>query len=114
MDYIETLHFIGTKYTAVQSLQWPRAGVKIDGFTVTSSTIPDELVKAQCETALAIYNGNDPLQDRPRSVQSERVGDIEVHYMPGASSIVLPVKVNALLAKLVIGGGTGSFVVTKA
>ena len=32
MDYIESLSFIGTKFSEGQSLQWPRSNVYIDGF----------------------------------------------------------------------------------
>jgi hypothetical protein len=116
MDYLESLQFIGIKKfpTPTQILQWPRYDVVIDTYYVTANTLPPELIKVQCEIALAIYNGNNPLQDRPRHVISEKVGTIEVHYSQGSSSIVLPVKITALLWKLVGGGGTGGFKVSKA
>ncbi len=114
MDYLESLIFKGFKQTQAQTLQWPRYGVVIDGYPLASYTIPADLIKVQYETALAIYNGNDPLQDRPRDMIMEKIGPITVQYSDNASSIVLPVKINALLWKLLANGGTGGFVVSKA
>ena len=107
MDYLESLKFIGTKSILSQSLQWPRYNVVIDTWWVPYNTIPPQLIKVQCEIALQIWKGNDPLQDRPRRTQREKVNGIEVEYSPGASSIVLPVKITSLLWKLVVGGNVG-------
>ncbi len=108
MDYLESLKFIGTKSILSQSLQWPRYNVVIDTWWVPYNTIPAQLVKVQCEIALQISKGNDPLQDRPRRTQKEKVNGIEVVYAPGASSIVLPVKIASLLWKLIVGGNVGA------
>lgn len=107
MDYLEQVNYIGRKQLSTQSLQWPRYQVWIDTYPLAANTIPRELINAECEVALSIYNDNDPLQDRPRSVSSEKVGQIEVHYQTGTSSIVLPVKINYMLQKLIAGGSNG-------
>ena len=115
MDYLESLQYIGTKSILSQSLQWPRYNVVIDTWWVPYNTIPVQLVRSQCEIALQISKSNDPLQDRPRNTKREKVGDIEVEYAPGASSIIVPVKIMSQLWKLLQGGSSGgSFAVSRA
>ena len=105
MDYLETLPYIGVKWSRLQPLQWPRYGVIIDSWYRNVSEIPPELIKAQNECAMQISLGNDPLQNRDPATKSEQVGSIKVEYASGASTITLPVKVFALLSKLTSGCG---------
>ncbi len=107
MDYIESLYYVGTKYTAAQGLQWPRSGVYIDGYLFDYDDIPQELINAQCQVAIAIDQGNGPLLDLPRSTKREKVGPIEVEYSDNASSVIINRKIMAMLSKLLAGGGGG-------
>ena len=61
MDYIESLSFIGSKFSEGQSLQWPRSNVYIDGFYFVPTIIPPALQTGQIATALAIDSENSPL-----------------------------------------------------
>lgn len=114
MDYLENLNFIGYKYgdMATQILQWPRADVYIDGYYVPVTTIPVQLPKAQLAIAAAIDAGNGPLIDLPRNTKKEKVGDIEVEYVDGVSSVIINRAIHAELSKLLVNGG--SIVVSKA
>lgn len=105
MDYIESLDFIGVKYTNDQSLQWPRTGVIIDGYDQDIDSIPQILKNGQMATAIAIDAGNGPLIDLPRNVKRKRVGELEVEYMDGSSSVVVSRTINAQLHKLLQSGG---------
>lgn len=105
MDYLEQQNFIGIKWTSTQSLQWPRADVIIDGYYQNVEDIPQLLINAQCEIALAIDAGNGPLIDLPRAVKRQRVGELEVEYAEGTSSLVTNRKVSNALKKLIVGGG---------
>lgn len=105
--YLETLNFIGTKAAKDNAMQWPRVGALIDGFYVNEDEIPSLLIKLQCEVAISIDNGVDPMATKARSTKKEKVGDIEVEYMDGASDVEINPAINMLARKLVSGGSTG-------
>lgn len=107
MDYIESLGYKGIKRTRDQSLQWPRIGVIIDGYYFDSDDIPQQLIDGLCQTAIAIDQGNNPLIDSPRKTVRERVGDLEVEYAQGASSVIVNKKILNTLNKL-LGNGVGA------
>lgn len=116
MDYLESLNYIGTKYRDDQPLQWPRADVVIDGFGVNSNAIPAELKRGQMAVAMAIDEGNGPLDVVERGVKRERVDVLEVEYMGNAPPDVIVKTINAALRKLLAPGGAGgtSFRVVRA
>ncbi len=53
MDYLESLRaeYQGYKTDSTQSLQFPRAGLFLDGALFASDDIPTELISAQCQLA---------------------------------------------------------------
>lgn len=108
MDYLEAQSYKGIKYTSTQALQWPRVDVVIDSYLVDTDTIPTELINAQCEVAMAIDAGNDPLLDLPRKTISEQVGPIAVTYADGSSSLVINRRIMNALYKLLKTGGRSS------
>ena len=112
MDYIESLDYKGEPWTSTQPLVWPRVDVVIDGWYQDVEDIPQLLKDAQMEVALAVDAGTGPLIDLPRNTSRERVGEIEVEYSPGTSSVVIVRKINYKLRKLLSSGGTMR--VTKA
>lgn len=115
MDYIENLNFKGMKLRYDQGLQWPRTDVWIDGFFNTTNNIPIQLKNGLMQTAIAIDQGNGPLIDMPRRTTHERVGELEVTYSDGASSVVLNRQITNALQKLLTNGtGASSVVVGKA
>lgn len=84
MDYLESLNFIGHKYTEAQALQWPRRGAVLDGYYIDVDSIPQLLKDAQMENAIGIDGGTNPLANASRETVKEKVGDIEVEYATGA------------------------------
>jgi len=80
MDYIESKSFIGGKMTSIQALQWPRYGVRVDGYYVASDSIPTLLKEAQMEISLGIDGGDNPLAKQERLTKKEKVGPLEVEY----------------------------------
>ena len=116
MDYIESLSFIGTKFSEGQALQWPRDKVYIDGYYVESTTIPSALKTGQIATALAIDSDNSPLATVGRSTKREKVDVIEVEYMDSAAAQPIVKTINAAMRKLLVSGGssTTTFAVTRA
>jgi len=108
MDYLESKDFKGDKGTQEQALQWPRLNVVIDGYYVDSDAIPQSLVDAQCEIAISIDGGTNPLAIIGRDTKSEKVGDIEVTYMDSAASRSYLTAAETKLDKLV-KSKTGAF-----
>jgi hypothetical protein len=115
MDYIESQMYKGYKYTEAQALQWPRGNVTIDGYYVAVTTIPQLLIDAQCEVAIGIDGGTNPLANATRSTKSEKVGDIAVEYMDGARDSTYLAAAESKLSKLLSGGSGGvNAVATRA
>lgn len=120
MDYLESLRaqYQGQKVDpALQSLQWPRTGVVIDGWQVPTDHIPKELKDAQCQLALEVSAGTDlmPTGDG-REVIREKVDVLETEYAPGAGGAPQPylAKVMAFLEPLMSAGGFGGIKVIRA
>lgn len=90
MDYVEAKgsKFKGTKSTRDQSLQWPRYGASVDGYTAPSNSIPVQLTNAVCQ--LAIDGQVDTLQPTGsgQEILEEEVGPIKVKYAEKGSSTV--------------------------
>jgi len=108
MDYVESLKYKGVKFTSAQGLQWPRSDVYIDSYYNSASNIPTELKNGLMQVALAIDVGNNPQQVSPRKTVMEKVGDLQVQYADGSSSVVIDHKIMSFLYKLLDGGGPGS------
>lgn len=108
MDYIESLAYKGMKVRSDQPLQWPRVDVIIDGSYFNSDDIPNQLKNGLMQTALAIDAGNSPQQVAPRKTIREKVGELEVQYATGSSSVTIDPKINYFLYKLLEAGGPGS------
>ena len=84
MDYLESKNFIGDKGTKEQALQWPRTGAQINGYYIDSDEMPNVLLEAQMELAIAIDGGVNPLANVPRETTKEKVDVIEVEYSVAA------------------------------
>lgn len=105
--YIETLNFIGVKTAKTNPMQWPRSSAMIDGYYVDNDEIPQILIDLQCEVALSIDAGLNPMAIKARATKKEKVGEIEVEYMDGANSVDINPSINELARKLVTGGLMG-------
>jgi hypothetical protein len=104
-DYLETLVFIGNKYSEAQALQWPRYNVHVDGFYIEPATIPKDLKTAQMQFAVSINAGVDPLATIGRATKKVKLDVMEIEYMDNASSQPFITAGNAALSKLLAGGG---------
>ncbi len=114
MDYIETVNFVGEKWTRDQILQWPRINVFIDGWYQNLATIPFYLLKGQAAVCLAIDEGNGPLIDIPRETESEEIGNIKVKYKTGSAPLPIVRTINRWLFKIMAGGNGTNFKIKKA
>lgn len=106
-DYIESLNYKGMKVRSDQPLQWPRVDVVIDSYYFDSDEIPSQLKNGQMQVALSIDAGNSPQQLSPRKTIREKVGDLEIEYAAGSSSVAIDPKITSFLYKLLQGGSAG-------
>lgn len=118
VDYLETLRgeFKGEKVSGTQALQWPRLGVLIDNFEISSEEIPAVLKSAQCQLAIESANGLDLMPSGDgREVIREKVDVLETEYAPGSGANPQPAlsKAKALIAPL-LRNGSGRIVVIRA
>ena len=117
MDYLEAKRgqYQGTKVTSTQALQFPRAGVAIDGWPIAIDEIPQTLIAAQCALAMEAASGNDlmPTQLAGASgaiIREKLEGLGETEFSDNAAGrLFRPLfdKAEQLLAPLYSGGGTG-------
>lgn len=105
MDYFEAQFFCGRKVQSTQSLQWPRTHVFIDGFSVSSSSIPMEVKSSIYELAYAEEIDNSELSVVDRKVTREKVASIEVEYAANSSSTPTNRAVPTAMRKLLQPGG---------
>jgi hypothetical protein len=108
MDYVDSLKFKGAKRLYTQGLQWPRVDVWIDGYYNDIDNIPTELKNGLMQVAVSIDAGNSPQQLAPRKTVKEKVGELEVEYSAGSSSVVIDTKVMSFLYKLLDSGAGGA------
>ena len=113
MTYVESLDYRGHKNTKLQALQHPRYGLSIDGFLVLTTEIVQVLKDLQAEVAIAIGNGNDPLETVQRAVKRTKVGPIEKEYSDNAAPFVMNLRIKALERKLTSSMGASSFMVRR-
>ena len=103
--FMETIHFSGTKLTSTQRMQWPRTGVKLDGFAVAVNEIPQLVKNLQIELALSIDRGVDPSSDPEMKASRVKVGQIEESFnSTGFIDKVMNKTIRIMIQKL--GGGT--------
>lgn len=116
MDYLESKRnqYQGIRVASTQALQFPRAGVTIDGWTVEDDEIPQILLDAQCALAMEVADGNDlmptKLADSSGAVVREKLEGLgEVQYSDNASGrLFRPMfdKAEQLLAPLYAPSGS--------
>lgn len=94
----------GVRATATQALDWPRLDVVVDTYARAADEVPVEVQKACAILALKAITGDlDP--DPTQSVQSKKVGPIEVSYFAPAQALKLHSAVTDLLKPFLTGSG---------
>ena len=105
-DYIEAQSYKGRAVSP--AARWPRSGVYLDGFLLPSDTVPDQIVNAEYEAAIAIDTGSDPAGTITSGVKREKAGPVEIEYQDGSSSISINRKLDSLLRPFLAWGAAGS------
>lgn len=102
-------HYQGVPETSTQALEWPRSyayderGYAYDG-------LPTKLVNATAEVMFLIVTGETITENVSKTAQTkrEKVGDIEVEYVDGATLQPAYPAVNRLLSDLLSHGGSNN------
>jgi hypothetical protein len=104
-DYLEALRgdYQGEKTSGDNSLQWPRTGVTVDGFSIGTDEIPDILISAQAQLACDAYS----VDLMPRGTGREMIettveGAVSVKYAQSGDTAPQPdlTAARALIAPL--------------
>lgn len=90
-DYTETFwdRFEGSTIQADQSLQFPRSGVSVNGFSVASDSIPQTLKNAQMQAAIESETTS-LTPNTGQNIKKEKVDVIEVTYQDSNGSLYAP------------------------
>ena len=103
-DYIESLDYIGQKAEEDQADQWPRKNAYIDGYELDENTVPQGIIDAELQTAIAIDQGNSPFATVTPAIKSESVDVLSVEYQDGAGNRSFDPMVRLKLRKYLRGG----------
>lgn len=85
--------FAGSRSDPDQMLAWPRTGF----YGVDPETVPQAILDAQCELALAFLREDLTADDGARGVRRLKAGSVEIEYDGRAPAKRLPDAVTALL-----------------
>ncbi len=107
-DYIESLDYIGEKTQETQTDQWPRKDAIVDGEEIDKDTVPQDVIDAEFQTAIAIDQGNSPFATITPSIKSETVDTISIEFQDGAGNRSFDPMINLKLRKYLRGGTVGS------
>ena len=107
-DYIESLDYIGEKTQEDQSEQWPRKNAYVDGVELDNTVVPQGMIDAEYQVAIAIDQGNSPFATVTPGVKSESVDTISVEYQDGAGNRSFDPMVRLKLRKYLAGSGGAS------
>lgn len=107
-DYIESLDYIGEKTQEDQADQWPRKDAYVDGVEIDKDTVPQDVIDAELQTAIAIDQGNSPFATITPSIKSETVDTISVEFQDGAGNRSFDPMIKLKLYRYLRGGSVGS------
>ena len=126
MDYIEVNQYIGVKTVPSQALQFPRLicggyGYQdnyyprnfsynngswfYNGCEYDSTTVPDDIKKAQIVAALLIDSGEDLQATTTQAIKREKVSSLEVEYQDNSTATKSYPQLNALLRPFLLATG---------
>jgi hypothetical protein len=105
--------WIGSRYTTVQALDWPRWGVAVDGgqTVIDTDEIPVEVKRACVELAYRASTAT-LYADQERSVISESVGPLSVEYDQYSSQAIKYKAIDAMLS-IYFSSASGQFEVVR-
>ena len=92
-DYLESFRdeYKGYLTSSIQELQWPRLSVYIDANLISSDSIPQHLINAQCQLVIDQFNGITLQPNRTdKFTIVQQVGDIRREFSEKIGTSSLP------------------------
>lgn len=111
MDYLTSKEskLSGGRVNIDQELPFPRVGACAKGFNVLSTTIPNDIKKAQMELAIQANTSELIVNKTNKNIQKEKVDTLEISYFNGGSwSQVETGRADAYLKPFYINGGSNN------
>jgi len=102
---------LATKQTMAQAKQWPRKNAVVDGAKLDPTEVPEGIVEAEYQTAIAIDQGNSPFATVEPAVKRESVDTISVEFQDGAGTRSFDPMVRLKLRKFLRSGGASTNIV---
>ncbi|MFA5387275.1 MAG: DnaT-like ssDNA-binding protein [Candidatus Paceibacterota bacterium] len=90
------LRWKGDRVSATQALDWPRSSVCVDGYSVDSDIVPNEVQTACAELALKASSAT-LYADQSQGVVREKIGPIETEYDKNSSQAVQYKAIDSML-----------------
>jgi hypothetical protein len=110
-DYIQQVYrqnWKGVRLTTTQALDWPRANVGIDAYTIVAQdVVPIEVKNACAELALKTYS-DELYADIGQKVKRKKVDVIEIEYETASTQTKQYRAIDAMLAPYLLSS-TGGF-----
>lgn len=110
-DYFEQVYgqrFNGERVNGTQALSWPRNSVYMNGYTLSSTTIPSLVINASAELAYKSAQGN-LAPDLTQAVKREKVGVLEVEYDSTSAQYTRYRAIDNMLAPLLAQTANGAW-----
>ena len=97
----------GYKLLSTNPLDWPRGNAyDSSGYAIATDEIPAAVMDSNCELAIRVLAGVDLLADEEQTVDSAKIGPLDVAFQDGSSPTVKYPYVTKLLRGLI---GSSSF-----
>lgn len=100
----------GEKYSGAQALEWPRSGVTDKyGEAVTESAVPQSIIDATCELALALTADAtiETKKNTSSNIKSLKAGEAGLSYFRPVSGGRFPTIVQELVGQFLASGTAG-------
>jgi hypothetical protein len=94
----------GVRLTSTQALDWPRAWVVVDGYSVAPDVVPAEVANACADLALKALSA-DLNADLERAIVREKTGPLETEWSPHSPQRKRYPAVEMALAPYLTGSG---------
>ena len=97
---LDRQEWVGSKTDPAQDLDWPRTGISDpEGVAVASDAIPQFILDATCELALALIQDAavQTNSDTSTNIKSLKAGSAEIEYFKGKSGTRFPVITHELI-----------------
>lgn len=107
-DYILSQTYKGDLVEDTQTMPFPRDNLYIDCELQANDIVPDKIIKASLEAALASYRGVNLLGDVKRATKEKQLGPMKIVYQDNASDSTIVQSVDIWLVDYVEDGGNMS------